>query len=58
MRASVVMKLTYAAGNAIPPSEFSFAVFGPIMCGTIAGCGGAFLPFNKGLSPIQKSGNF
>jgi hypothetical protein len=22
------------------------------MCGTIAGCGGAFLPLNKGLDPI------
>lgn len=53
MRASVVVKLTGAAGRAIPPSEFDFALFGPIFCGTIAGCGGAFLPLNKGLDPIK-----
>jgi hypothetical protein len=53
MRAAVVVKLTAAAGIAIPPSDFSFAVFGPIFCGTIAGCGGAFLPLNKGLDPIK-----
>lgn len=56
MRASVVVKLTAAAGKAIPPSEFSFPMFGPIFCGTIAGCGGAFMPFNKGLDPIKDAG--
>lgn len=53
LRAFVVCKLTLAAGKAIPPSEFEFPVFGPIFCGTIAGCGGAFLPLNKGLDPIK-----
>lgn len=56
MRAFVVCKLTLAAGNAIPASDFSFAIFGPIFCGSIAGCGGAFLPFNKGLDPIKEKG--
>jgi multisubunit Na+/H+ antiporter MnhE subunit len=56
MRASVLVKLTAAAGKAIAPSDFSFAVFGPIMCGTVGGCGGAFLPLNKGLDPIKDSG--
>lgn len=54
MRASVVFKLTTAAAAAIAPSEFSFPVFGPIFCGTIAGCGGAFLPLDKGLKPLDK----
>ena len=54
MRAFVVCKLTAASGAAIPASEFAFPVFGPIFCGTIAGCGGAFLPLNKGLDPIKK----
>jgi hypothetical protein len=53
MRAFVVCKLTLAAGEAIAPSEFSFPIFGPIFCGSIAGCGGAFLPLNKGLDPIK-----
>jgi hypothetical protein len=52
-RASVVVKLTMAAATAIAPSELSFPVFGPIFCGTIAGCGGAFLPLDKGLEPIK-----
>lgn len=55
LRAYVVTKFTAAAGQAIAPSDFDFAVFGPIFCGTIAGCGGAFLPFNKGLDPIKDS---
>jgi len=54
MRASVVVKLTTAAGKAIAASDFAFPVFGPIFCGTIAGCGGAFLPLSKGLDPIKE----
>ena len=56
MRASVVVKLTTAAAVAIAPSDFSFPVFGPIMCGSVGGCGGAFLPLNKGLDPIKQGG--
>jgi len=54
LRAGVVMKMTTAAGAAIAPSTFSFPLFGPIMCGTISGCGGVFFPLNKGLEPIKK----
>jgi hypothetical protein len=56
MRAAVVVRLTTLAGNSIAPSEFSIAIFGPIMCGSVAGCGGAFLPLNKGLGPIETTG--
>jgi len=52
VRAKVVITFTVAANAAIAPSVFSFALFGPIMCGTVGGCGGAFLPLNKGLAPI------
>mmetsp|Transcript_39036 Transcript_39036/g.82091 ORF Transcript_39036/g.82091 Transcript_39036/m.82091 type:complete len:246 (-) Transcript_39036:121-858(-) len=52
VRAKVVLTFTIAANAAIAPSLFSFPLFGPIMCGTISGCGGAFLPMNKGLEPI------
>lgn len=48
------MKLTAAAAAAIAPSEFSFPLFGPIFCGAIGGCGGAFLPLNKGLEPLHQ----
>ena len=47
VRAKVVTTFTVGAASAIAPSTFSFPVFGPIICGTIAGCGGAFLPLNK-----------
>lgn len=53
VRAKVVITFTMAGNAAIAPSLFSFALFGPIMCGTISGCGGAFLPLNKGLDPIK-----
>jgi hypothetical protein len=52
-RASVVTKLTTSAAAAMPATEFDFPLFGPIFCGGIAGCGGAFLPLDKGLSPIE-----
>lgn len=32
--------------------------FGPIICGTIGGCGGLFLPFSEGLASIDGSMNF
>mmetsp|Transcript_34631 Transcript_34631/g.98592 ORF Transcript_34631/g.98592 Transcript_34631/m.98592 type:complete len:257 (-) Transcript_34631:252-1022(-) len=54
MRAFVVTKMTLAAAKAIEPSDFSFAVFGPIFCGTLGGCGGAFMPLSKGLDPIKE----
>ncbi|GFH48885.1 hypothetical protein CTEN210_05361 [Chaetoceros tenuissimus] len=52
-RAGVVTKITVAAGKAIAPSMFDIAIFGPIFCGATAGCGGAFMPLNKGLDPIK-----
>jgi len=51
-RAFIVTKFTQMAANTIPASTWSFAVFGPIFCGAISGCGGAFLPFSKGLEPM------
>ena len=41
------------AAEKISPSMFSFPLVGPIICGTIGGCGGAFLPLSKGLDPIK-----
>lgn len=52
-RASVVVKFTLASSAKIAPSLFSFPIFGPIACGAIAGCGGAFFPLSKGLDPIK-----
>ena len=52
-RATVVVKLTAAGAAGIPASEFSVPVFGPIFCGTIAGCGYMFLPLSQGLEPLK-----
>jgi len=52
-RAGVVCKFTKIAASTIVPSSLSFPLFGPIICGTIAGCGGAFMPLNKGLDPLK-----
>lgn len=53
IRCYVVTLFTGAAAAAIAPSQFSFPIFGPIICGTIGGCGGAFLPLDKGLAPLK-----
>ena len=53
MRAYVVVKFITLAATTIAPSEFTIPMFGPIICGTIAGCGAAFVPFNKGLDAIK-----
>ena len=53
IRTYVVTLFVGLAASTIAPSQFSFPVFGPIICGTIGGCGGAFLPFDKGLAPIK-----
>ena len=29
-------------------------MFGPIVCGTLGGCGGAFFPLSKGLEPLRE----
>lgn len=55
-RCYVVTLFTALAASTIAPTQFSFPVFGPVVIGTIAGCGGIFLPFNKGLSPIESTG--
>jgi len=41
------------AVETIPASRFKVPVVGPLICGTIGSCGGAFLPFEKGLKAIE-----
>lgn len=52
-RAGVAVNLIGLASKNIGPSVFGFPVFGPIIAGAVAGCGGAFTPLNKGLEPIK-----
>jgi len=53
-RAYVVTLFVGIAATTIPASQFTYPVFGPIICGTLGGCGGAFFPFTKGLDPVKK----
>ncbi|GMI20027.1 hypothetical protein TeGR_g12133 [Tetraparma gracilis] len=52
-RASAVCASCKLATAAIPAGVFGFPFFGPVICGTLAGCGAAFLPLDKGLSAID-----
>jgi hypothetical protein len=52
-RAGVAVNLIGLATKNIGPSVFGFPLFGPIIAGGVAGCGGAFFPLNKGLDPIK-----
>ena len=52
-RAGVAVNLIGLAAKNIGPSVFGFPLFGPIIAGGVAGCGGAFFPLNKGLDPIK-----
>jgi len=39
----------------LPPSRFfAVPIAAPLLCGFFGGCGGAFLPFSKGLAPISE----
>jgi len=62
MRATIILNWTRSALEAITgpsalsrivPGQSSFV--GAIVCGTMAGCGGAFMPLDKGLAPLRGS---
>ena len=33
-------------------------IIGPLIAGTLGGCGGGFMPLNKGLDPLEKGTNW
>mmetsp|Transcript_7280 Transcript_7280/g.16509 ORF Transcript_7280/g.16509 Transcript_7280/m.16509 type:complete len:289 (+) Transcript_7280:74-940(+) len=44
-----------AAEHLLPASRyFKTPIMAPILCGFLGGCGGAFLPFSKSLTPIEE----
>eukprot|EP00940_MAST-03C_sp_MAST-3C-sp2_P002565 g2565.t1 len=53
-RCLMLLNWLQVAHATIPPSYFKVPIVGPIICGTIGGCGGAFLPFEKGLNAIKQ----
>jgi len=52
-RTLMLLNWLKVASKTIPSSYFKVPIVGPILCGTIGGCGGAFLPFEKGLGALK-----
>ena len=57
MRCHVLMNCTKQDAALLPsalvvPSAGRVAIVGPLIAGTLGGCGGAFMPLNKGLDPL------
>jgi len=47
------------AEELIPHSRyFEVPIVGPLLCGFLGGCGGAFLPLAQGLAPIEEGKNW
>lgn len=47
--------VTVASGIFTPTKYYPIPILGPIVVGTLLGCLGQFLPFDKGLSPIKNN---
>mmetsp|Transcript_15037 Transcript_15037/g.38171 ORF Transcript_15037/g.38171 Transcript_15037/m.38171 type:complete len:304 (+) Transcript_15037:50-961(+) len=52
-RANFVITMTELAFQTLKPSFFSIPLWGPLLAGSMAGSFGNFLPFDKGLGPIE-----
>lgn len=52
-RANFVCSMVDLAASSLKPSLFDFALWGPLLAGSMAGSFGNFLPFDKGLAPIE-----
>jgi len=57
-RCHVMMNCAKMAAGTLAATMFSTPVVGPLVCGAIGGCGGGFMPFDKGLGPLEKDFNW
>jgi hypothetical protein len=63
MRCHVLMNCSKQAATILPaalavPSADRVAIIGPLIAGTLGGCGGGFMPLNKGLDPLAGGTNW
>jgi len=63
MRCHVAMACSAMAQATLPtllavPSASRVAIVGPLVAGTLGGCGGGFMPLNKGLDPLKEGTNW
>eukprot|EP00316_Scyphosphaera_apsteinii_P012663 CAMPEP_0119303618 /NCGR_PEP_ID=MMETSP1333-20130426/5029_1 /TAXON_ID=418940 /ORGANISM="Scyphosphaera apsteinii, Strain RCC1455" /LENGTH=219 /DNA_ID=CAMNT_0007306345 /DNA_START=234 /DNA_END=893 /DNA_ORIENTATION=+ len=57
MNCAVLSAVTLPAALA-QPSQDRAAVIGPLISGLLGGCGGGFMPLNKGLDPLAAGSNW
>jgi len=63
MRCHVAMGCSAAAAASLPSllpggSSSRVAIVGPLIAGVLGGCGGAFMPLDKGLAPLANGTNW
>jgi len=52
MRCHVLMGCSMLAASSLPSAPNTVPITGPLIAGLLGGCGGAFMPLNKGLEPV------
>ena len=58
MRCHVAINCSLMAQAALSSSMGRVAIIGPLIAGTLGGCGGGFMPLNKGLDPLSTGLNW
>ena len=58
MRCHVAMNCSAMAQGAKLVATRDLAIIGPLIAGTLGGCGGGFMPLNKGLDPLKNGTNW
>lgn len=58
MRCHVAMNCSAMAATVLSAKLQRPAIIGPLIAGTLGGCGGGFMPLNKGLDPLADGTNW
>lgn len=58
MRCHVMINCHRMASNVLTAGLFAVPTIGPLIAGTLGGCGGGFFPLDKGLAPLEKDTNW
>jgi len=57
-RANFIVTCVLLANATLKASLFHIPIWGPLICGSMGGSFGQFLPFDKGLTPVEKGFNW
>ena len=58
LRCHVMINCHRMASGVLKAGLFGVPTIGPLICGTLGGCGGGFFPLNKGLEPLEGETNW